>query len=462
MENKDKSLISNIIFFIVMIGVFNVFPPFGILMLLSKLGVFKKRTNERNISSDSRQTVRMDKYRIMTEGRSAESIEYLASAVGVSYDTALRDLQKMVADGMFGPQAYINYVDRTVVLTPGATAARTTYTPPKNRPAGNAAGSNMVSRAKATGQEKTGSKAKTNAKDQSYDGLRKFLLIAGIVLLVLGIAGLTEPLDWRFWLSLESYSMWEFFRDALPGLLMAGSGVGSLLYRGSLKKRSNRFKVYEAACTGRDFIPIAELASKAGVNERKCRKDLEAMLEKGMLTATAYIDQGDGMLILKPGASPKVEDDPEPPKDDEDRYRAIIREIRALNDAIPDPDVSRRIDEMENLTSAIFRAVQDKPEKEPQIKSFMSYYLPTTLKLLRSYADFEQSGATGENIRSAKLEIERILDTLVDGFRKQLDKLYEADAMDISSDIDVLETMLRRDGLTGDGSAFGAQTGGKR
>ena len=113
---------------------------------------------------------------------------------------------------------------------------------------------------------------------------------------------------------------------------------------------------------------------------------------------------------------------------------------------------------MEDLTSRIFQAVQEKPEKEPQIKSFMSYYLPTTLKLLRSYADFEKSGASGDNISSAKAEIERILDTLVDGFRKQLDKLYESEAMDISSDIDVLETMLRRDGLTGDGSAFNVKT----
>ena len=118
------------------------------------------------------------------------------------------------------------------------------------------------------------------------------------------------------------------------------------------------------------------------------------------------------------------------------------------------PMAGREVYGVENATARIFNAVREKPEKEPQIKSFMSYYLPTTLKLLRSYADFEQSGADGENIRAAKAEIERILDTLVDGFKKQLDKLYESDAMDISSDIDVLESMLRRDGLAGDGSAF--------
>ena len=90
---------------------------------LWKSGLLGGRTTEKNISSDSRQEVRMDKYRIMTEGRSVESIDYLASAVGVSFDTAMRDLQKMVAEGRFGPGAYINYVDKTVVLDPAAARA---------------------------------------------------------------------------------------------------------------------------------------------------------------------------------------------------------------------------------------------------------------------------------------------------------------------------------------------------
>jgi hypothetical protein len=189
------------------------------------------------------------------------------------------------------------------------------------------------------------------------------------------------------------------------------------------------------------------------------------MISKGLLGDAAYIDQGDQLLILKPGAKPKAEKTPEPaPVDtnddnDEAHYRAILSEIREVNDAIPDPEISARIYEIESLTSKIFNAVQEKPEKLPQIKSFMSYYLPTTLKLLHSYADFDKSGADGDNIRAAKADIERILDTLVDGFKKQLDKLYETDAMDISSDINVLENMLRRDGLSGDGSDFGVMGG---
>ena len=460
--------------FIVLVNIPWAWPlvPLGFLgIALWKSGLFGSRAAEKGLSSDARQESRMEKYRIMTEGRSVESIDYLASAVGVSFDTAMRDLQKMVAEGRFGPRAYINYVDKTVVLDP--TAARPAQAQPRkqtqtqNRPVSGKEGSNMVSRAaesdakkKAAAQKAVGSAGETaqKAPDKGpYTALNKVLLVLGIVLCALGGG---------YALSILSGPIPSFLYDTLPALIpplsVIASGVGCLVYRGFLKKRENRFKVYEAVCAGRDYVKIGELASKAGVSQRKCKRDLEAMLDKSLLPGSAYIDQGDGLLVLKAGAAPKASEPvTEPEKDNEDRYKAILKEIRKLNDDIPDEGVSKRIDEMEDLTSRIFRAVQEKPEKEPQIKSFMSYYLPTTLKLLGTYADFEKSGASGENIQSTKAEIERILETLVDGFRKQLDKLYESEAMDISSDIDVLENMLRRDGLAGDGSPFKARQSGK-
>ncbi len=419
--------------------------PFIVFWIIYRLVKANAGPSPKAMASDAKQDTRIEKYLIMTEGRSAESIEYLASAVGVSYDTVLRDLQKMVSEGRFGPAAYINYVDRTVVLKPSAQKAAAPKTPAaapaKDRPSGGTQGSNMISRAAASDARKKADLPRTTVEaDKSDDKVRTALLIAGIVLIGIGVLRLALGGDTVF--------------GIISGVLTALGGVGLFGYRGFLKKRENRFKLYEAACEGRDFVPIAELSKKAGISPKKCRRDLEAMLEKGYLPKSAYIDNGEGALILKPGAAPKAETDPAPPDDGEDRYKAILRRIRKLNDDIPDETMSRRIDEIEDLTGRIFKAVQEKPEKEPQIKSFMSYYLPTTLKLLQSYADFERSGVRGENVESAKAEIERILDTLVDGFRKQLDKLFETEAMDISSDIDVLETMLRRDGLSSDGSAF--------
>ena len=85
----------------------------------------------------------------------------------------------------------------------------------------------------------------------------------------------------------------------------------------------------------------------------------------------------------------------------------------------------------------------------------MSYYLPTTLKILRAYAQMEAQGIEGENIKAAKSRIEGMMDKVVDGFEKQLDRLFQDDAMDIATDVEVLERMLDKDGLGGQGMTLG-------
>ena len=77
--------------------------------------------------------------------------------------------------------------------------------------------------------------------------------------------------------------------------------------------------------------------------------------------------------------------------------------------------------------------------------TFFDYYLPTTQKLLDTYADFEEAGVEGENLREAKRRIEGTMDSIVEGFARQLDGLFKADVMDVESDIRVMESMLHRD-----------------
>lgn len=122
-----------------------------------------------------------------------------------------------------------------------------------------------------------------------------------------------------------------------------------------------------------------------------------------------------------------------------------IREMRRLNDSIKDETISRQIDRLEEVSGKIFDCVKADPKKLPQIRKFMNYYLPTTLKLLENYADFEEAGVSGENLSQAKSRIAATMDNIVAGFEHQLDELYRTDAMDVDSDIRVMETMLRRD-----------------
>ena len=131
-----------------------------------------------------------------------------------------------------------------------------------------------------------------------------------------------------------------------------------------------------------------------------------------------------------------------------ERSRAI-GEMRRLNDAIEDPTISDQISRLEIATGKIIDRVVEKPEMLPQIRRFMNYYLPTTLKILNSYDRMDSAGISGTNIDGTKTRIEDMMETICAAFDKQLDALYGDEAMDISADITVMEQMLAREGLGG-------------
>ena len=130
----------------------------------------------------------------------------------------------------------------------------------------------------------------------------------------------------------------------------------------------------------------------------------------------------------------------------QERDRALS-EMRRLNDAIQDQTLSQQIDRLEHTTQKIMDAVVKSPDKLPQIRRFLNYYLPTTLKLLNAYDRMDATGVEGANIDGTKGRIEDIMSTICTAFDRQLDALYGQEAMDISTDIDVLEQMLAREGL---------------
>lgn len=128
--------------------------------------------------------------------------------------------------------------------------------------------------------------------------------------------------------------------------------------------------------------------------------------------------------------------------------RMAIAEMKRLDDNIADPGISADIVRLEQVSAKIFEEVKRDPKKLPKIRRFMDYYLPTTLKLLNSYDRMSAAGVSGENIDTTLAKVEGMMRTIVAAFEKQLDSLYGADALDISTDITVLETMMAREGLT--------------
>ncbi len=324
---------------------------------------------------------------------------------------------------------------------------------------------------RASGRTNTSSKKKhSKGKNQTTTTkalrfLAIFLAIAGAIIAFgeLGEGGITPD---------------YFLQTILPncGLFFTGAatcGIASKIF----SDRDSRFGRIRAIIGNRESINLTKLATASNEKLKNVLKDVQKMIDRGEFGEYAYIDLGTNNFMRSPYAEP---DEPEqfdyrkiygnvlkkekkqiektseeiatettPKESDNGDFTKILSEIRRLNDEIADVKVSDRIDQIEEHTKNIFEYVTDHPESMPQIRTFMNYYLPTTLKLLESYSRIERVGVAGENMKKSKEKIESILDLLVIGFEQQVDQLFKNESIDISSDIRVLETMMQKDGLNG-------------
>lgn len=314
-----------------------------------------------------------------------------------------------------------------------STSARKGYTTPPQKSAGGSGRSSKS--ASATGT--------TSGRIMTWVG-------AGVAALF-GIGGISQLLEYLSWGGLR-YAWSELF--AIFGFCAAGLVV---MYAGlSRTRKGRRFQKYLNLIGRQKSVRVETLASTMGRPIRKVYDDLDEMLDRGVLPV-GYLDHANGLLVLSDeGVKEAPKPQPKTPEEEAREDNAILREIRAVNDDIPDPVMSRKIDRIEEITGKILDYQRKNPGKDSELRSFLDYYLPTTLKILRAYAQLDAQGIEGENIRSAKERIEGMMDKVVEGFEKQLDKLFQAETLDITSDVQVLEQMLRKDGLSGgDGMTLG-------
>lgn len=129
--------------------------------------------------------------------------------------------------------------------------------------------------------------------------------------------------------------------------------------------------------------------------------------------------------------------------------QSYIRRLRDMNDNIPGEVISAKLFGLENLLKEIFDSLRDHPEQMPQMQKFMNYYLPTTIKLVEAYEEFDSLSVQGDDIQAAKAEIEKTLDTINGAFGELLNKIFRDTAYDVTTDAQVLQTMLAKEGLAG-------------
>ncbi len=133
----------------------------------------------------------------------------------------------------------------------------------------------------------------------------------------------------------------------------------------------------------------------------------------------------------------------------EEGNRALA-EMGRIYQSVKDPEIRQKINEIMRITDKITQDAIADPSDIPQIKKFMNYYLPTTIKLLNAYDRMSFQGIEGENLDRSMKSITSMLDDAIAAYKKMLDSLFENQALDIETDIEVMNKMLAREGLAGE------------
>ena len=169
---------------------------------------------------------------------------------------------------------------------------------------------------------------------------------------------------------------------------------------------------------------------------------------KAIWPDTTYTVQEEPAVQTKPEKEEKkTTGDAELDRIVEEKDKAIAEMCR-LDEAIEDEKISSQIRHLEEVTGKIVTHVVENPGQKSQISRFLNYYLPTTLKLLNAYDRMDEAGVSGVNIDGTKGKIEDMMDTICTAFDKQLDALFGDVALDISTDITVMENLMASEGLS--------------
>ena len=302
--------------------------------------------------------------------------------------------------------------------------------------------------------------AQPAAKRLKGAALATGLTVAGVLLLICALAALPDAIYWLPEALTEGGSYWTWLvEDSMPMLMSLTGGIGCLFGGWHIRTSRRMRRKIDKIVGDAKYMYIQDIADALPCSYDKCCKHLESCIDEGLFGPDAYLDMRCKCLVVSerppeptPAPAPKPEKQPEKQTDmpERDQYQKILDELRRVNDAIPDEEMSDKISRLEAVSAKIFEQAKSDPDKLPQMRKFMDYYLPTSLKLLNTYAELDNQGVEGENISESKRRIEQTMDTLVKAFENQLDRLFASDALDVSTDIDVMQNMLRADGLTGD------------
>ncbi|CEH36020.1 5-bromo-4-chloroindolyl phosphate hydrolysis family protein [Romboutsia lituseburensis] len=244
--------------------------------------------------------------------------------------------------------------------------------------------------------------------------------------------------------------------------------LGMLLRGMTLRKRVKRFKKYVRFIDDNSYFLISDLAKFAKEKESFVIKDLNKMIGLGMFLE-GHIDEektyfmlnnevySDYLNLKKQQIAKEIDNE----KSNEEIYnsekeekesiirvgRSYIEQIKQIRNDLYKEEIAIKLDKLGNIANQILNQIEKNPKKIQEVNKFINHYLPITIKLINSYKDINNQLIKGENIENAKIEIEKSIDLINTAFENLLDDLFEDVVLDVSTDISVLKTLFKQEGL---------------
>lgn len=138
--------------------------------------------------------------------------------------------------------------------------------------------------------------------------------------------------------------------------------------------------------------------------------------------------------------------------------RAALEQIGAHEAALDDAQLRALAASIGRQGGQILQRLQERPALAGDLRTFLRYYLPTAARLLDACVRLD-GGDAAQDVRARAKEALRRVDGALS---RQLAALDEYRLLDLQTDMDVLEDMLRRDGYAGQQPAARPPEGGAR
>lgn len=294
-------------------------------------------------------------------------------------------------------------------------------------------------------------KPKMEKRVKTWSGLSKFSLVGHSFLFVMFL------INFFIYFEFDIFLLMIFW--LLPGI---GLSFYGLKKTDSIKKQIVRFRKYKREIGNNTVVPVMDLAVAVAKSKEFTIKDLLDLIDKDFFRQARIVENGELFILdsktyklykkeklneISKEDLNEIEEDNISAGELIDRAKQDITQIANSVDTLKEP-MKSKITNLLGTVRRIFKMAREDSDTAKDLTRFVDYYLPTTTKLVDSYKNLQDSPTS--TMKASLTEIEKAVDTINNALLKLLDKIFEDKALDISSDISVLKTMLRQEGLLND------------